>query len=185
LISSPGVMIDLTSGTLTGDVVESEKRLKDLAGVFVNESLRARMDPATIIYRVQTHVAEKEGMEGGLFYGTSFVYPGLVGDEYFMTKGHFHSKIDRAEYYWCIQGEGMLILMDIHGKCWAEKMVAGSLHYISGYIAHRIANTGRSLLAVGACWPSDAGHDYKTITDKGFMARLRKIDGVPQLIPVR
>jgi len=28
---------------------------------------------------------------GDLAFGTSTTYPGTIGDEYFMTKGHFHS----------------------------------------------------------------------------------------------
>jgi hypothetical protein len=29
-----------------------------------------------------------------------------------MTKGHFHAIENRAEYYWGIEGEGILLLMD-------------------------------------------------------------------------
>ena len=31
---------------------------------------------------------------GDLKFGTSIVFPGKVGDEYFMTKGHFHTLLD-------------------------------------------------------------------------------------------
>jgi oxalate decarboxylase/phosphoglucose isomerase-like protein (cupin superfamily) len=37
---------------------------------------------------------------------------GKVGKEYFMTKGHFHMRPDRAEFYRGVRGEGMLIMMD-------------------------------------------------------------------------
>ena len=88
----------------------------------------------------------------------------------------------RQEYYWCIQGTGALILMDESGKCWFEPMQPGSLHYIPGYIAHRLANTGDTPLRVGACWPSDAGHDYASIAEHGFTARLMNVGGVPTLV---
>ena len=33
---------------------------------------------------------------GVLQFGTTILYPGKVGDEYFMTKGHFHTILDTA-----------------------------------------------------------------------------------------
>ena len=141
-----------------------------------------KMSPATIVYEVQSHMAVKDGTPGGLFFGTSNVMPGQVGGEYFMTKGHYHARRECGEYYWCIQGTGALILMDESGKCWFEPMQPGSLHYIPGYIAHRLANTGDTPLRVGACWPSDAGHDYASIAEHGFTARLMNVGGVPTLV---
>lgn len=139
------------------------------------------MSQSQLAYEVDCHFPVKEGTLGGLFFGITKLYPGKVGDEYFMTKGHFHAQSDRAEYYWGIKGEGMLILMDREGKTWAKKMTPGSLHYIPADIAHRVANIGNDLLSFGACWPSDAGHDYDTILQKGFSARLVEINGTPQL----
>ena len=109
---------------------------------------------------------------------------GKVGNEYFMTKGHFHANIDRAEFYWGLEGEGMLILMDQLRRVWAERIFPGSLHYIPGGVAHRMANTGNTLFSFAACWPSDAGHNYREIADHGFAARLLEVDGKPQLIGV-
>lgn len=174
--------IDLQTGKLSGNIIESEKHISELKNVFKDETARSQMPPDTMAYKVQMHKAEEEGKEGGLFFGTSFVYPGLVGNEYFMTRGHFHSKIDTAEYYWCVEGEGVLLLMDEERKCYTEKMTQGSLHYIKGRIAHRIINTGNKILAVGACWPSDAGHDYNSIEKEGFPVRVLCIDGEPTLM---
>ena len=108
--------------------------------------------------------------------------PGKVGDEYFMTKGHFHSNIDRAEFYWGVEGEGMLILMNEARDVWAERMYPGSLHYIPGGIAHRVANVGNSILTFAASWPSDAGHNYGIIAREGFARRLKEVNGKPELI---
>jgi glucose-6-phosphate isomerase, archaeal len=184
-IINPSVKVDLSSGKLAGEgVVEIKRTLEDLKGVFEDYEAYTNLDKSTIMYRVESHLKEKEGKEGGLFFGTSYIYPGTVGDEYFMTKGHFHGKYDTAEYYWCISGEGMLILMDENRNCWAERMTSGSLHYIPGRVAHRLANTGDNILAVGACWPADAGHDYDTIAEKGFSARLKSVNGVPTLVSI-
>ncbi len=61
-------------------------------------------------------------------------------------------------------------------------MVPGSLHYIPGHTAHRVVNTGDQILKFGACWPSDAGHNYETITSQGFSARVKEIDNSIELV---
>ena len=142
-----------TNDCLTGeDVVKSTRVLGDLDGVFQDKEAYGKMNK------------EK------------------VGQEYFMTKGHFHSNSDRAEFYWGVEGEGFLILMDERRNVWAERMFPGSLHYIPGKVAHRVANTGYQKLVFSACWPSDAGHDYATIADAGFARRLVDVNGVPTLV---
>ncbi len=175
-----------SSGALAGtDVAESRRLVSDLTGVFFDEQARCALPQERLAYRVECHFPVSEGTAGGLFFGTSYIEPGMVGDEYMMTKGHFHSEMDTGEYYWCIAGEGALILMDESRRCWVEQLGPGSLHYIPGRVAHRLANTGEHTLVVGACWPSNAGHDYTKISEQGFSARLRQVDGTPQLIPER
>jgi glucose-6-phosphate isomerase len=115
--------------------------------------------------------------------GSTILEPGLVGDEYFMTKGHFHQNPDGPEYYVTCSGEGALILMDRNRNTRWEPMRRGSIHYVPEGAAHRVANTGSESLAFFSCWPSDIGHDYETIRDHGFSARLRRIDGSPKLVP--
>lgn len=183
-IQMASATVDAHSGELggLGGVLTSVKRLGDLAGVFADEAARAALPQDTPIYRVQTHVAEREGTPGGLFFGTSFLYPGVVGQEYFMTRGHFHANSGTAEYYWCISGEGVLLKMTRDRVCTAERMTPGSLHYIPGHVAHRLVNVGSGMLVVGACWPSDAGHDYETIARQGFSARVLCRDGAPIVI---
>jgi glucose-6-phosphate isomerase len=175
--------VDYSNGEIKGkNIINAKKHLKDLPNIFGDGEAFSKMDEDLLIYEVEAILPVDEGIEGGLFYGKTLIYPGKVGDEYYMTKGHFHQKMDRAEFYWGIEGKGMLLLMDQDRNTWAEKMVPGSLHYIDGYIAHRTVNTGHMPLSFGACWPSDAGHNYQEIIDKGFSARLLEIDGKPKLI---
>ena len=179
-ITGPGIVFD-TAQLKGDDVSHLIRKIKDLQGIFVDERARKMMDAETIVYDVSSYFPVKEGTEGGLFFGVTTIYPGKVGDEYFMTKGHFHEQSDRSEYYWGIKGEGMLLLMDRDRNTWAEIMTPGSLHYIPSEIAHRVANTGTQPLSFGACWPSDAGHDYGSIVDHGFSARVIDFDGKPTL----
>ena len=140
------------------------------------------IDPETIVYEVESYFPVAQNTEGGLFYGITYIHPGVVGNEYFMTKGHFHKIKNRGEFYCTLQGEGMLVLMDEERNTWAEKMFPGSIHYIKGNTAHRTANTGASILSFSAFWPSDAGHDYAIISEQGFSKILIKKDGKPELI---
>ncbi len=182
ILKSP-VELALNNYAMKGTpVVNQVRSLKDVGGIFQDQEALKNLNPDTSIYTVQAWMPVADGTPGGLFFGASTIYPGKVGDEYFMTKGHFHSLSDRAEFYWGIQGKGMLILMDRDRNTWAEEVYPGSLHYIGSEIAHRLANTGDEKLIVGACWPSDAGHDYEEIAMNGLSARLLNTDGSPKLI---
>ena len=155
-----------TGNRLLGEQVESTSRtLGDLQGVFADTDSFLHMPQDQLVYEVSSFLPEKEGTLGGLYFGITYLHPGKVGREYFMTKGHFHAQDDRAEFYWGLEGEGMLILMDRSRHVWAERVFPGSLHYIPGGVAHRMANTGNHLFSFAACWPSDAGHNYREIAE--------------------
>lgn len=174
---------NLSTGEISGEnTAHAQKRFCEIAGIFADTEAASRVDPETIVYEVSTHAAVEEGTAGGLFFGTSRIHPGKAGDEYFMTKGHFHARRETAEYYWGISGEGVLLLMDETGSCTAQRVQKGSLHYIGGHIAHRLVNTGEEDLVVGACWPSDAGHDYGSIQTQGFPVRVVCRNGEAALI---
>lgn len=182
MIEKSKTRVNVPTGAISGEgVAASEKKLEQIAYLFRDRDALARMDPETVVYSVECHEAVAAGTPGGLFFGTSTVRPGRVGDEYFMTKGHFHARRETAEYYWGISGSGVLLLMDEDGSCRAEEVTAGSLHYIPGHVAHRLINTGEVDLVVGACWPSDAGHDYGSVETKGFPIRVVCLDGRPTL----
>lgn len=180
------IEVDFRTGKLSGcNVVESLRKIADLRGVFADEEVRQSLEQNAIVYRVQCFFPVSEEVEGGLFWGNTLIEPGVVGDEYFMTKGHFHARRNRGEYYIATAGAGALILMSEDRRTWFEAMRPGTVHYIPGHTAHRVANTGSQVLSFLACWPSDAGHDYETIAANGFGARLRNISGTPTLIEER
>ncbi len=182
IIRSP-VELNLDDYSLKGThIFNQHKKLKDLSGIFGDEKAFTGMNPEQTAYTVQAWLPVKEGTSGGLFFGATTLMPGKVGDEYFMTRGHFHNLSDRSEYYWGVKGKGVLILMDRDRRTWGEEMLPGSLHYIPAHVAHRVANTGSSNLIFGACWPSDAGHNYEEISVNGFSARLVEKEGVPALV---
>ena len=175
--------ITFRNGMLEGRGIEKiDRKIKNLKDIFFNLDALEKMDPETVVYEVESYFPVEQNTEGGLFFGITYIHPGVVGNEYFMTKGHFHKIKNRGEFYCTLQGEGMLILMDEERNTWAEKMYPGSIHYIKGNTAHRTANTGTSILSFSAFWPSDAGHDYAIISEQGFSKILIKKDGKPELI---
>lgn len=179
----PEILQDFCTGLIAGArITELRRSLRDLRGVFRDEQAYDRMDPAALVYSVQMYQPVEDGLEGGLFWGSTIVEPGMVGDEYFLTKGHFHAVRNRAEYYVTVRGAGALMLMTEDGNTRVEFMRPGSVNYIPGATAHRVANIADKPLSFMACWPSDAGHDYEYIEEHGFTGRMRNMDGQPRLV---
>jgi glucose-6-phosphate isomerase, archaeal len=177
------VRVDWATGALDGpEIGRSQKTLGDIRGLFGDQEAAQRLAPERLIYSVEWWAPVPVNTEGGLFWGTTVIESGQVGNEYFMTHGHFHAKADRTEFYSTIEGRGALILMNEERKTWTEEMTPGTLHHIPPRTAHRVANTGAGPLRFLACWPSDAGYDYAEIRRSGFSARLVSFDGTPVLV---
>jgi glucose-6-phosphate isomerase, archaeal len=176
--------IDWMRGEMRGAAIRaSQKQLRDMRARFANSQAAALMPGDTLLYRVQWFEPQEATEEGRLNWGVTTLEAGRVGDEYFMTQGHFHVDESRAEFYTVASGEGMLVLMDRERRTWAEQMRPGTLHAIDGRHAHRVVNTGADPLIFWACWPGDAGHDYQSIVEHGFGARVLLREGTAQLVP--
>ncbi len=171
------------NGQLSGpEVIHKSKHLSQLKGLFEDKHAFQQMSGEQVVYDIDVWRPVPDGTEGGLFFGVTHIYPGTVGDEYFMTHGHFHKVENRGEYYWGIEGKGLLLLMDKEGNTRGEDIKPGSIHYIPGFTAHRVVNTGSEVLRFGACWPADAGHNYASINTTGFSKRVKKVDNKPLLL---
>jgi glucose-6-phosphate isomerase, archaeal len=178
------IRIDFTTGSMGRDarIERASKLVSELGNVFLDEQARKAMDAATVVYSVEYWKPVADNTAGGLFWGNSTVLPGMVGEEYFMTRGHFHANRDRAEYYATVSGNGLLVLMDEGRKSSMQQMEAGTTHYVPGGFAHRVVNTGEVPLTFLACWPSDAGYDYATIDKHGFSVRVFRRNGRPEVV---
>jgi glucose-6-phosphate isomerase len=105
---------------------------------------------------------------GDLAFGTSITYPGKVGGEYFMTKGHFHTILDTAETYYGLSGEGFMLIENPEGDSAALPVEPGRAVYVPKRYAHRSVNTGSAPMVTFFVFRGDAGHNYATIETKGF-----------------
>lgn len=180
MINKSNVTYNGTTFKLEGKgIQEKATRLKDLAGYFVDSLAYQLLDPEMVMYRVEFQDnGLVEGTPGGLYFGITHLYPGVVGEEYFLTKGHFHAKRDTGEYYFGLEGQGLL-MMTKKGETKLEEVVPGSIHYIPGNTAHRLINTGTKLLSVSACWQTESGHDYAPPEEMFPQRVLREVSGKP------
>ena len=102
---------DPMAGTLTGGK-EVSRTLSQLRGCFLDEAAYARAleEEDRLVYRVVA--VEPADVSGDLHYGLGVLYPGKVGREYYLTKGHFHETREAAEVYIGLSGEGCMLLED-------------------------------------------------------------------------
>jgi glucose-6-phosphate isomerase len=160
-----------------------KRHLADLRGSFADtaayEAALARGNP--LLYEV-TAVEPASG-DGQLHYGLGILYPGKIGDEYYLTKGHYHTHRPAAEIYIGLKGEGAMILEDeATGETRLVPLRANSAVYVPGHTAHRTVNTGTEPLVYIGVYPSNAGHDYGAIAKKNFRKIVVQRDGQPVLI---
>ncbi len=121
---------------------------------------------------------------GDLAYGMSIVYPGKVGNEYHMTKGHFHTILDTAEVYYCVGGHGYMMLENPEGDWSCQELIPGKAIYCPKRYAHRSINISPiEPLRTFFVFRGDAGHDYGTIESKGYRNLLVEDEnGEPTII---
>lgn len=173
---------DPTTGFLEG-AVTSQRRLSELKGCFADSAaFEARLtedDP--VIYSVAS-IEPAQG-DGQMHYGLGVLYPGRIGSEYFMTKGHYHAWRPAAEVYIGLSGEGAMLLEDERtSETRLVPLVANSIVYVPGYTAHRTINTGDAPLTYLGIFPAAAGHDYGAIASRNFRKVVVAVDGQPALI---
>src|SRR3978361_475292 len=92
--------IDLTSGRIPGVTEITSRRLSDMRGWYTDADAEAALaERNPLIYEVH-YGYNAPSIDGQLGFCTTIISPGKVGSEYYMTKGHYHAKADRAEIYY-------------------------------------------------------------------------------------
>ena len=181
------VDVDLADGVMHDHDRRLERRASAMRGHYADEAALVRLvetqdDP--IHYEVFERAIPQES--GHLCFCISKLYPGVVGEECFMTKGHYHEVPETAELYLCIRGEGYMLMKLSSGECVAEPMRPNALVYVPPFWAHRSINSGQVPLISLCVYPGEAGHNYGDIEQEGFPKRVFIRDGkevVEQAIP--
>ncbi len=179
-----GCSVDFDRETgLSRKVGTGKRYLSQMKGMFADEqaygSALAGADP--LVY--EFHGIAVPETPGDLAFGCSILNPGKVGDEYYFTKGHFHSLLDTAEVYYCLKGHGYMLLENTGGDWSAQEMRPGLSVYVPKGYAHRSINvSGNEQLITFFVFRADAGHDYGAIEKKGFRKLLVEGNGIPVVI---
>ncbi|MCD8058802.1 MAG: hypothetical protein LUF88_10340 [Bacteroides fragilis] len=172
---------DLKTGFST-DAFTTKRYLGQMNGMFSNDAamvaILERENP--LVYEFYEMGAPE--VSGALAMGTTRLYPGKVGDEYYFTKGHFHCILDTAEIYYCMSGEGYMLLENPEGDWKLQAIRPGAALYVPPRYAHRMINTGSDVLVTFFVFRADAGHDYGTIETKGYRKLLVERNGIPTVI---
>jgi glucose-6-phosphate isomerase len=176
-------VLDMQTGTLqpVGQIIQ--RHLSDMRRMYANTEAVDQIlekEGDRLIYEVYTLDLPEE--EGQVLYCTTIIYPGRVGAEFHMTKGHFHERRDRAEVYLGLVGEGYLVLQTDDGTVSGVPMQPGTVAYVPPMWAHRTVNIGDEPFIFFAAWPGDAGHDYGTIEQTSFAKLLVDRDGQAILV---
>jgi glucose-6-phosphate isomerase len=178
-----GFGVTLPQGTLTEFDAYTERTLSAMEGQYANQQAYKDMlaEDDVVLYEILE--VKRPETAGELMHGLSIVHPGRVGDEYFMTKGHFHTVLETGEVYYCLKGEGMLVMETPEGDWSVEELRAGRVVYVPPRWAHRSVNTGRQEdLVTFFIYPGNAGHDYGTIEQQGFRKLVVDRDGRPTVV---
>jgi len=165
--------LDLQTGILEPASQVLRRRLSDMKDMYADADAVKRIfeqEGDRLIYEV--YVGGIPEVEGHMPHSTTTIHPGRIGDEFHMTKGHYHVKRDRAEIYLGLAGQGCLLLQTDDGTVRRVEMRRGIVAYVPHFWAHRTVNTGGVPFVFFAAWPGDAGHDYATIEQRGFAKLL-------------
>lgn len=178
-----GFTLDFDLQTGLSNSMETGKRcLSDMKGMFADDAAfeAAYKQDNALVY--EFHGMPVPEHEGDLAYGCSIVYPGKVGNEYYMTKGHFHTILETAEVYYCIGGHGYMMMENPEGDWLALELQAGKCVYVPKRYAHRSICVGSEPLRTFFVFRADAGHDYGSIETKGYRKLMVEQDGKPAVI---
>ena len=149
---------DLVSGFCTsGKVKPTQRRVSDMVAQFANEAAaRAMVEGGDPLLYEFYGLDLPEDDSGVLQFGTTILYPGKVGEEYFMTKGHFHTILDTSEIYYGLSGHGMMLMETPEGQVDWKEIGPGEALYVPGRWAHRSINTGTEPLVMFFVYRGDA-----------------------------
>lgn len=158
------------------------RRISDMASAYADEEAARKMaeEANPVVYEMyEAHVPT---VQGELAFCTTKMYPGKVGQEYFMTKGHYHVDEQTAEIYYAYSGHGVLLTQTKDGEYCLIDMPKGAIAHVEPGWAHRTYNVGDEPFVFLAVYPVTAGHDYGSIEKEGFSHTLVKGNSGPELI---
>ena len=159
------------------------RNLSELKGQFHDQAAYHQLLDKADVILYEVFEIQRPEVPGELLFGVTMIHPGKVGDEFFMTKVHFHSEIETSELYYCLKGRGVLVMETLEGDWSIEEFYPGSLTFVPPRWAHRSVNTSlEDDLILFFAYPAHAGHDYKSIEEQGFRKLIFDSGGTYEIV---
>lgn len=176
-------ILDFAKASIKTFKKKVEVKLSDLKDFFqdknvVNQILSRGDNP--VIYQYYEHPQEE--IYGNLNFGITIINPGKIGNEYYLTRGHYHAKKEAAEVYMGLRGKGIMIMQNEMGQASHIPISKGTVVYVPPFWAHRTVNVSEEKLSFFYVYPSDAGHNYETIKESGFAKLVIEENKKPKII---
>ena len=168
--------VDVEHGALEGGTGRYEKRLSDLDGIYGDADAFAallREPGARLVYAVED--LRPSASAGDMIFGVTRIMAGVVGGEYFVTRGHIHAIANRPEIYYGESGTGLMLLESPQGETHILEITPRAVCYVPPFWIHRAVNVGTDDLVMTFAYPADSGQDYDIIGRSGGM-KVRIMD---------
>lgn len=172
MISEPTAhLINPKTGNIDNHTGSYKKTLSQLKGIYANhvafcEALSTDAD--TVVYYVED-VRPSEPY-GNLIFGTTYMEPGNIDGEFYLTRGHIHTIGNRPETYYGESGYGVMLMESPEGKIRILEIAPKVMIMVPPFWIHRSVNTGNEPLVMSFCYPADSGQNYDVIAETNGMA---------------
>ena len=171
----PGLFqVDVATGMLGAATAHYKKTFADLKGLYADEAafdaiLKDRADE--VAYEVTSHKAGDAVSD--MILGVTRMQSGMVGNEFFLTRGHIHARANRPEVYYGQKGHGLMQLESPSGDVRIVEVMPQAICYVPPYWIHRSINVGTEDLVMMFAYPADSGQDYGIIErSNGMKVRI-------------
>lgn len=150
---------NLSNGMTVGSGLTSESRYLGQMATFYRESVENRTNE--VVYDVLTWPHSERDTD--LLITITVLYPGMVGNEHFHTKGHFHNDPDGPEFVLGYQGTGLLEMVNRAGEADKATVAQGTHVWIPSGTAHRMVNESSDPVVYLSVSSAGVGHDYESV----------------------
>ena len=143
-----------------------KRRFKDVAKWYSDKKAvekELKKNKNNVIYK--TFTEEDSPMDLTL----TVIHPGVVGKEYYMTKGHIHGA-NNPEFYILLEGNGKLLIQS-RSEVKVITLKKGKITLIPKGYAHRLVNVGRKKLKVLTIYSENSRPNYNVKFKKRFFRK--------------
>jgi len=169
---------DIENGELGNNSGRYEKKLSNMEGIYADNvafQQAVKSGGEEIVYKVtDKHPAARHG---DMIIGMTQMQPGLIGDEFYVTRGHIHATANRPETYYGESGEGLMLMESPDGQINIQELRPRVMCYVPPFWIHRTVNIGSEPLVMTFFYPADSGQDYEIIAKSGGMKSRIVADG--------